>query len=81
MIEQSNFSSSVTLIANDNWLEFTARYVVLFNQRRLVKDQLCTQYVDAFSETSGKVEYASMTIEITNFPQLKMDLDKEQESV
>jgi small-conductance mechanosensitive channel len=79
MIEQSNFSSSVTLIANDNWLEFTARYVVLFNQRRLVKDQLCTQYVDAFSESSGKVEYDSMTIEITNFPQLKVDLNKEKE--
>lgn len=68
MIEQGDFISSVTLIANDNWLEFTARYVVPFNQRRSVKDKLCTQYVDAFAKTKNKVEYASMTIEITNFP-------------
>ncbi len=76
MIEQSNFSSAVTLIANDNWLEFTARYIVPFHQRRSVKDQLCTQYVDAFAKTKGSVEYASMTIEITNFPQVKVALDK-----
>lgn len=75
LIEQSHFISSVTLNANDNWLEFTARYIVPFNQRRLVKDQLCTQYVDAFAETSGKVAYGSMTIEITHFPQLKVNTE------
>ena len=72
MIEQSDFMSSVTLIANDNWLEFTARYIIPFKQRRSIKDQLCSAYVDAFAKTQKKVEYASMTVEITNFPSVKV---------
>lgn len=72
MIEQSDFSPGITLMANDNWLEFTARYIIPFNQRRAIKDKLCVAYVDAFAATKGKVEYASMTIEITNFPSVKI---------
>ena len=68
MIEQSDFASAVTLIANDNWLEFTARYIAPFNKRRFTKDKLCTAYVDAFVKIKGQADYASMTIEITNFP-------------
>lgn len=73
MIEESDFASAVTLVANDNWLEFTARYIIPFRQRRAMKDQLCSAYVDAFAKTQKKVEYASMTIEITNFPIVKVD--------
>ena len=76
MIEESNFTSIVTLVANDNWLEFTARYIVPAHQRRLVKDKLCTQYVDAFEQHKDKVQYASMTIEITSFPAVKVDAEK-----
>ena len=73
MIEQSEFAPSVTLIANDNWLEFTARYIVPFNQRRTTKDKLCSSFVDTFAKTEKKVEYASTAIEITNFPSVKVD--------
>lgn len=75
MIEVPNFDSVVTLIANDNWLEFTVRYIVPYNERRSIKDKLFLNIVDAFEKTSGKVEFASMTIEITNFPKLDIDVN------
>lgn len=72
MIEQSSFHSVVTLIANDNWLEFTARYIVPCDKRRIIKDKLCSAYVDAFADTNKRVEYGSTTIEITSFPAVKI---------
>ncbi|MDR3476994.1 MAG: mechanosensitive ion channel [Gammaproteobacteria bacterium] len=76
MIDTSNFDPAVTLIANDNWLEFTARYLVPHTARRNIKDKLFQNIVDAFSQTDGKVEFASMTIEITNFPKLAVDVSQ-----
>ena len=76
MIEIPSFDPVVTLIANDNWLEFTLRYLVPYNERRSTKDKLFLNIVDAFAQTEGEVEFASMTIEITNFPKLAVDISK-----
>jgi small-conductance mechanosensitive channel len=76
MVETPNFDPVVTLVANDNWLEFTVRYLVPYENRRSTKDKLFLNMVDAFSKTSGKVEFASMTVEITNFPKLAVDVNK-----
>lgn len=76
MIEMPSFDPVVTLIANDNWLEFTLRYLVPYNERRSTKDKLFLNIVDMFAQTEGEVEFASMTIEITNFPKLAVDISK-----
>lgn len=76
MIGIPKFNPIVTLVANDNWLEFTVRYLVPCESRRSTKDKLFSSIVDAFSKTDAKVEFASMTIEITNFPKLDVDLTK-----
>lgn len=74
MVETPSFDSVVSLVANDNWLEFTVRYLVPYNKRRSVKDMLFLKIVDAFEETGGKVRFASMTVEITDFPRLGVDV-------
>ncbi|OGT38619.1 MAG: hypothetical protein A3F11_00750 [Gammaproteobacteria bacterium RIFCSPHIGHO2_12_FULL_37_14] len=76
MIGTPSFDSVVTLVANDNWLEFTVRYLVPYENRRSTKDKLFLNIVDAFSKTDSNIEFASMTVEITNFPKLAVDVDK-----
>ena len=76
MIDTPDFTPAVTLIANDNWMEFTVRYVVPHKNRRAVKDKLFTNIVEAFEKTNGKVEFASMTVEITGFPKLNVNTTK-----
>ena len=54
----------ITLIANDNWLEFTVRYVVEFKRRHITKDRLFTRILEEFDKTEGRVVMASATFEV-----------------
>ena len=63
-VEKENVEPMVTVIANDNWIEFTARYVVDYKQRRAVKDQIFTRILEAFEQTGDRVTIASTTIQI-----------------
>ena len=40
MIVAAETAPTVTLVANDNWLEYTVRYVVKYTSRRNMKSQL-----------------------------------------
>ncbi|MBI5442806.1 MAG: mechanosensitive ion channel [Deltaproteobacteria bacterium] len=73
-IEDARIEPMVTLIANDNWLEFTARYVVDFKRRRSVKDEIFTKLLDLFGATAGRVSWASATFELTTAPPLAVNL-------
>lgn len=68
MVEEATVRPVVTLIANDNWLEFTLRYVVDFKKRRITKDQLFTRILDEIDQTDGKVAMASMTVHLVETP-------------
>jgi small-conductance mechanosensitive channel len=67
-VEKENVEPMVTLIANDNWIEFTARYMVDYKQRRAVKDQIFTRILEAFEQTGDRVTIASTTIQIVEMP-------------
>ncbi len=68
MIEDAGVEPMVTLIANDNWMEFTVRYVVDFKRRRSTKDLLFSRILEAFDETGGKVSLASTTVHLVDAP-------------
>jgi small-conductance mechanosensitive channel len=68
MIEDASVEPTVTLIANDNWMEFTVRYVVDFKRRRSTKDLLFSRILEAFDETGGKVSLASTTVHLVDAP-------------
>jgi len=55
----------VTLTANDNWIEFTIRYVVDYKRRRVIKDQLFTGILSQVKHSEGKFSLASATLELT----------------
>jgi hypothetical protein len=66
----------VTLVANDNWIELTLRYVVDPRARRLTKDALFTHILDALDATQGRVAIASATFHLVEAPPLQVKLDR-----
>lgn len=71
-IENARVDPMVTLVANDNWMEFTVRYVVDYTRRRITKDHLFARILDAVDETEGRVALASATHEIVALPELRV---------
>jgi hypothetical protein len=74
LIEDAKVEPMVTLVANDNWLEFTVRYIVSYKQRRTQKDRLFTRILDDFDNTGGKVSVASTTLHLVDAPVLNVNL-------
>jgi small-conductance mechanosensitive channel len=74
VIEDERVEPTVTVIANDNWLEFTVRYVVDYKRRRATKDQLFTRILEELDKTGGRVAIASTTIQIVETPALDVRL-------
>lgn len=68
MLEEAVTDPMVSLVANDNWMEFTVRYLVDFKKRRVTKDVLFTMIMDEFEKTDGKVGFASATFQIVETP-------------
>lgn len=63
-IEDARVQPLVTLAVNDNWLEFTVRYVVDYKARRSTRDALFTRILDDIGKTGGGVALASATLEL-----------------
>jgi small-conductance mechanosensitive channel len=76
-VENAIIEPMVFLVANDNWIEFTLRYVVDFKKRRGTKDLLFTRLLDAFAQTDGKVSWASATFQLVDPPPLDIRLRRE----
>lgn len=68
LIEDASVEPTVTLVANDNWLEFTVRFVVDFKRRRGVKDLLFTRILEEIDKTEGRVAMASATFQLVEAP-------------
>lgn len=82
MIEDAKVEPMVTTRANDNWVEFTLRYVVDFKLRRSVKDRLFMRILEEFDKTAGKVVIASTStdIRLLQTPKINIKLeDKDKE--
>ena len=74
-LEEAQVEPMVTLVANDNWLEYTVRYVVDYRRRRITKDSLFTMILDRIDATAGAVSFASATFELVAAPQVRVQLD------
>jgi small-conductance mechanosensitive channel len=69
-LEEAKVEPAVTMVANDNWLQFTLRYVVDYRRRRTVKDQLFTRILEEVDASKDKIRLASATFELVNIPKL-----------
>jgi small-conductance mechanosensitive channel len=73
-IEDARVQPLVTLVVNDNWLEFTVRYVVDYKARRSTRDALFTRILDDIGKTGGRVALASATLELVAGSRLDVKL-------
>jgi small-conductance mechanosensitive channel len=74
MIEALVVDTVVMMIANDNWIEYTVRYVVDYRTRRKTKDQIFERILDEFDRSEGRVAIASTTVQLVDLPQLDIRL-------
>lgn len=70
----------ITLIANDNWLEYKVRYVVDYKSRRGKKSELFNRILDEIENTQGRVMLASATFELVSAPSLEVKLNRQNNS-
>jgi small-conductance mechanosensitive channel len=79
MVEKTPIEPMVTLLLNDNWVEFTVRYAVYYKQRRGTKDRLYSRLLEEIDKSQGKVTIASTTLQLVNPPKfdIRMAGDKE----
>jgi small-conductance mechanosensitive channel len=76
VIEDAGVNPMVTLIANDNWIEFTIRYVVDYKYRRKTKDILFTRILDEIEKNKNKLGVASATFQIVESGPIDIKMDK-----
>ncbi len=69
-LEEARIEPTITLAANDNWIEFTARYIVDYRKRRFVKDRIFTRFLEEVDKSNNQIRMASTTVEVVNLPRL-----------
>lgn len=74
-LEEAHVEPVVTLVANDNWLEFTLRYIVDYRKRRSVKDRLFTRVLEEVDKSGNRIRLASATFELVGVPSLDVSFD------
>ncbi len=78
LLEDATVEPLISLVTNDNWMEFTLRYVVDFKVRRSTKDKLFSKVLDEFEKTEGKVKFASTTLQLVDVPTINVNLESEK---
>lgn len=63
-LEDAQLEHQVFMVFNDNWIEFSLRYVVDIKERRIIRDRLFTILLEKLDEHKGTIELASATFEI-----------------
>lgn len=69
-LEDAQVEPMVTMACNDNWMQFTLRYIVDYRKRRTVKDQLFTRILEEVDGSRDRIRLASATFELVNIPKL-----------
>lgn len=73
-LEDARTEPMVSLIANDNWVEYTLRYVVDYKRRRATKTALYTKILKAVEATNGEIKFASATFELVGAPDININM-------
>ena len=73
-LEDAQTEPMVSLIANDNWVEYTLRYVVSYKKRRATKTALFTNILKKIEATNGEIKFASATFHLVEAPEIKVKM-------
>ncbi len=73
-LEDAQTEPMVSIIANDNWVEYTLRYVVSYKKRRATKTELFTRLLTKIEATNGEIKFASATFHLVEAPEFKVKM-------
>ncbi|MCF8306135.1 MAG: mechanosensitive ion channel family protein [Ignavibacteriales bacterium] len=74
-LENAQTDPMISLVANDNWVEYTIRYVVDYKQRRKTKTLLFTKILEKIEATNGEIRFASATFHLVEAPEIKVKIN------
>lgn len=74
-VEDATIEPMVTIVATDNWVAFTLRYVVDFKKRRSTRDRIYTRFLQEVDKSNKQIQMSSATSEIVAFPTLHVEID------
>jgi small-conductance mechanosensitive channel len=77
-LEDAQTEPMISLIANDNWAEYTLRYVVDYKRRRTTKTELFSKILTQIEATNGAVKMASATFQLVQAPDFNVNIKKQQ---
>ncbi len=80
-LEDARIDPLVTIVANDNWIEMTGRYIVDFRGRRSTKDRIFTRLLEAVDGSDGRIKMASATYDLTGLPRFNVQFNGASGSV
>lgn len=75
-LEEAITEPMVSLVVNDNWVEYTLRYVVNYKKRRLTKTALFTKILKEVEATNGEIKFASATFHLVEAPEFKVKVSQ-----
>lgn len=75
-LEDAQTEPMISLVANDNWAEYTLRYVVDYKKRRKTKTTLFTKILTKIEASNGEVKMASATFQLVQAPDFNVNVKK-----
>lgn len=76
LVEPAAVRPSVTMTANENWIEFTLRFVVDYKARRVTKDRLFQRLLEEVDKSADAVGIAASTLNIEKVAPLDVRLSR-----
>ncbi len=73
-LENAQTEPMVSIVANDNWVEYTLRYIVDYRKRRITKTELFDRILAEIESTGGQIKFASATFQLVEAPEIKVKI-------
>lgn len=78
-VDATMIEPMVTLAFNDNWIEFTLRYIVDYRVRRRVKHELYWRVLEEIDKSQGSLNIASTTFQLVDPPPFRVQVNGPEE--
>jgi len=76
LLEDTDIAPIVTLRADENWIEFTLRYIVDYRRRRTTKDRLFCRLLEEVDKNPTRLRIATAGFEVLSVPGLDVNVKR-----
>lgn len=77
-LEDAQTEPMISLVVNDNWVEYTLRYVVDYKKRRSTKTAIFSKLLKDIEATNGEIKFASATFHLVEAPTFNVNLKNKE---